>query len=170
MQEAMQSRVGERRDTHEDMLSEMGEAALEVALRDLTKDEVIQLAGEDAEWPKNPETVETIFRQVTVNVRAGSSGKPNMQQEREQWGQLLPQIEKTMKQVRAARRDGQLRHRRRGARAAARDAAPLRRDLDLDAIIPPTEKDKDGKPVAHQQALRSATEKMGQKQPQGAGA
>jgi hypothetical protein len=59
MQEAMQSRVGERRDTHEDLLSEMGEAALEIALRDLTKDEVKQIAGADAEWPENPEGVET---------------------------------------------------------------------------------------------------------------
>jgi hypothetical protein len=54
MQEAMQSRVAERRDTHEDLLSDMGEAALEVALRDLTKDEVKQIAGADAEWPEEP--------------------------------------------------------------------------------------------------------------------
>jgi hypothetical protein len=30
-----------------------------VALRDLTKDEVKQIAGADAEWPENPESVET---------------------------------------------------------------------------------------------------------------
>jgi hypothetical protein len=47
---------------------------------------VKQLAGEDCEWPDAPETVEQVFRQVVVRVRAGSTGKPNQAKEREQWG------------------------------------------------------------------------------------
>ncbi len=152
MQEAMQSRVGERRDTHEDLLSDMAEAALEVALRDLSKAEVQQLAGADAEWPDAPESVETIFRQVAVKVRAGSSGKPNMQKEREQWGQLLPVISDSMKQVAELRAAGNY--------DMAEAVLTLLREtlrrydeyLDLDAIIPPTEKDEKGMPVAQQQA------------------
>ena len=152
MAEAMQSRVGERRDTHEDMLSEMGEASLEVALRDLTKAEAQQLAGSDAQWPENPESVETIFRMVTVKVRAGSSGKPNQQKEREQWGQLLPVVEKTMTAVAELRMQGNF--------DMAEAALELLREtlrrfdeyLDLDSIIPPIERDEEGKPVAQQQA------------------
>ena len=152
MAEAMQSRVGERRDTHEDLLSEMGEAALEICLQVLTKDEVRQLAGEDAEWPETPQGAEEVFRMVSVRVRAGSSGKPNMQREREQWGQLLPEIQKTMQTVAELRAQGNY---------DMADAAitllreTLRRydeTLDLDAIIPPIEKDDNGQPVAQQQA------------------
>jgi hypothetical protein len=152
MQEAMQSRVGERRDTHEDLLSEMGEASLEVALRDLSKAEVQQIAGQDAQWPENPESVETIFRMVSVKVRAGSSGRPNQQREREQWGQLMPVIEKTMTAVAELRAQGNY--------DMAEAALELLREtlrrydeyLDLDAIIPPIEKDEQGRPVAQQQA------------------
>jgi len=152
MQEAMQSRVGERRDTHEDLLSEMGEASLEIALRDLTKGEVEQLAGADAQWPENPESVEVIFRMVSVKVRAGSSGKPNQQREREQWSQLMPVIEKTMTSVAELRANGNF--------DMAEAALELLREtlrrfdeyLDLDSIIPPIERDEEGKPVAQQQA------------------
>ena len=152
MQEAMQSRVGERRDTHEDMLSEMGEACLEIALRDLTVDEVRQLAGADAEWPQTPQGAEEVFRMVSVKVRAGSSGKPNMQKEREQWGQLMPVISDAMKQVAELRSTGNY--------DAAEAVLELLREtlrrydehLDLDAIIPPLEKDENGNPIAQQQA------------------
>lgn len=152
MQEAMQSRVGERRDTHEDLLSEMGEASLEVALRDLTKDEVKQIAGEDAEWPENPETVEVIFRMVSVKVRAGSSGKPNQQKEREQWGQLLPEIQKTMQTVAELRMQGNYDMAEATLSLLRETLRRFDEHLDLDAIIPPVEKDENGKPVAQQQA------------------
>jgi hypothetical protein len=152
MQEAMQSRVGERRDTHEDLLSEMGEAALEIALRDLTKAEVQQLAGEDAEWPESPETVETIFRMVSVKVRAGSSGRPNMQREREQWTQLMPVIKDTMQQVAELRAMGNYDQAEALIELLRETIRRFDENLDLDAIIPPTEKDETGRPIAHQQA------------------
>jgi hypothetical protein len=126
MQEALQNRVAERRDTNEDLMSEMASAALEIMLQDLTKAEMQQIAGQDAEWPEAPQTVEQVFRQVVVRVRAGSTGKPNQAKEREQWGQLLPQIAEAMKQVSELRASGNLRDGRCGRVAAARDAAPLR--------------------------------------------
>jgi hypothetical protein len=171
MNEAMQSRMGERRDTHEDLLSEMGEAGLEIALRELSLEEVKQIAGADAEWPDTPQGAEEVFRMVSVKVRAGSSGKPNQNREREQWGQLMPIVSDTMKQVAELRAAGNF---------DAADAViellreTLRRyeeHLDLEAIIPPIEKDKDGKPVAQQQAaveLLQCKQALAQAQEQGA--
>lgn len=141
MQEAMQSRVGERRDVHEDLLSEMGEAALEVALRDLSKDEVRQVAGDEAEWPENPETVETIFRMVSVKVRAGSSGRPNMQREREQWSQLLPIIKETMTGVMELRAAGNLDMAEAALELLRETLRRFDEHLDLDAIIPPMDEE-----------------------------
>jgi hypothetical protein len=148
MQQAMSTRTAERRDTHEDMLSEMGSAALQIALRDLTRDEAIQIAGSDAEWPNEPATVEEIFGMVTVNVRAGSSGKPNVTQEREQWGQLLPQIEKTMQGVREARAMGSFDTADAMIELLRETLRRFDETLDIDSLIPPAERDKDGKPVA----------------------
>lgn len=152
MAEAMQSRVSERRDTHEDLLSEMGEAALEICLRDLSKEEVQQIAGSDAEWPETPQGADETFKQVAVRVRAGSSGRPNMQREREQWGALLPQIKEAMQSVAELRASGNY-----DAAEAVLELLKetLRRydeHLDLDSLIPPMEKGEDGKPVAQAQA------------------
>ncbi|TAK84310.1 MAG: hypothetical protein EPO20_14570 [Betaproteobacteria bacterium] len=152
MQEAMQSRVGERRDTHEDLLSEMGESSLEIALRDLSLHEVRQIAGAEAEWPQNPETVETIFRMVTVKVRAGSSGRPNQQREREQWGQLLPVIKDTMQQVAELRAQGNYDMAEALVELLRETLRRYDEHLDLDSIIPPIERDENGQPVAQQQA------------------
>lgn len=150
--EAMQSRMSERRDTNEDMLSEMAEACLEVALRDLTLDEVKQIAGPEAEWPETPDSVDVIFRQVKVKVRAGSSGKPNQQKEREQWGQLLPVIKETMVGVAELRAAGNYDMAEAQIELVRETLRRYDENLDLDAIIPPTEKDENGKPLAHQQA------------------
>jgi len=152
MNEAMQSRMGERRDTHEDLLSEMGEASLEIFLRDLSKEEVVQIAGADSEWPETPRGAEEAFNLVSVKVRAGSSGKPNIIREREQWGQLLPIISDTMKQVVELRAAGNYDA---GEAVLELLRETLRRYdeyLDLDSIIPPTQKDANGQPVANQQA------------------
>lgn len=152
MQEAMQSRVGERRDVNEDLMTEMGEAALEVTLRDLTLDEVKEIAGKDAQWPENPESVERIFRMVSVKVRAGSSGRPNMQKEREQWGALMPIISDAMKQVAELRAAGNYDTAEAVLELLRETLRRYDEHLDLDAIIPPTEKDDQGQPVAQQQA------------------
>jgi hypothetical protein len=152
MQEAMQSRVAERRDTHEDLLSDMGEAALEVALRDLTKDEVKQIAGADAEWPEEPGQRRHHLPEVKVKVRAGSSGRPNMQREREQWTQLLPMIKETMQGVAELRMAGNFDQAEALLELLRETLRRFDEHLDIDSIIPPTEKDENGQPVAHAQA------------------
>ncbi len=152
MAEAMQSRVGERRDTHEDLLSDMGEGALEVSLQELGLEEVKQIAGAEAEWPTTPQGAEEVFRMVSVKVRAGSSGRPNQQKEREQWGQLLPVVEKTMTAVSELRAQGNYDMAEAALELLRETLRRYDEHLDLDAIIPPMEKDANGKPVAQQQA------------------
>jgi hypothetical protein len=152
MQEALQNRVAERRDTNEDLMSEMASAALEIMLQDLTKAEMQQIAGQDAEWPEAPQTVEQVFRQVVVRVRAGSTGKPNQAKEREQWGQLLPQIAEAMKQVSELRASGNFEMADAVVSLLRETLRRFDEHLDLDAIIPPVQKDENGKPVAQQQA------------------
>jgi hypothetical protein len=116
------------------------------------------------EWPENPETVETIFRQVSVKVRAGSSGKPNMQKEREQWGQLLPVISDAMKQVAELRAAGNYDMAEAVLELLRETLRRYDEHLDLDAIIPPTEKDENGKPVAHAAGRAGAQEELQCKQ------
>jgi hypothetical protein len=152
MQDALNSRMDERRDANEDLMSEMACSALEICLQDLTKAEVQQIAGQDAEWPEAKLSVEQVFRQVVVRVRAGSTGKPNQAREREQWTQLLPQIGEAMKQVSELRAAGNFQMADAVVELLRETLRRFDEHLDLDAIIPPVERDKDGKPVAQQQA------------------
>jgi hypothetical protein len=152
MQEAMSTRTAERRDTNEDLMSDMATAALEIALGDLSKAEVQEIAGEDCEWPDAPESVEDIYRQVVVRVRAGSTGKPNQAQERDSWGKLLPQINETMQKVGELRQQGMYDQADALIELLKETLRRFDEHLDLDAIIPPVKKDEKGQPIAQAQA------------------
>lgn len=154
MNQALGLRVEERRDTNEDMIGDMAEAALEIMLRDLTPEEVKQIAGDDAEWPQM--STEEIFTLVDVSVKAGSSGKPNAQKDREQWTNLLPVITDTMKQVMELRAAGNF--------DMADSAITLLREtlrrfeerMDVDSLIPPVQVGEDGKPLQQAQQAQAA--------------
>ncbi len=105
LNQGLRSRSGERQDTMEDLLTELGIYALQILLRKLSLQEVQQIAGEDAVWPDL--TAEQVFDQITLEVRGGSTGKPNELQEQDRWTKLLPVIEKTIEQVSKLRETGQ---------------------------------------------------------------
>lgn len=154
MQQSLGLRVDERRDTNEDLIGDMAEAALEIVLRALTEDEVRQIAGSEAVWPRL--SVAQIFQLVQVQVRAGSSGKPNAAKDREQWTQLLPVISNAMQQVGDLRAAGNF--------DAAESVLGLLREtlrrfeerLDVDSLVPPVDRGEDGQPVAVSQQLMQA--------------
>ncbi len=101
----LQSRVAERQDVVEDWIGDMATYAAELCLQELTPPQVKRIAGESAVWPQLSR--EQIFDLVHIQIRAGSTGKPNRNQEREQWAQMLPQIQQAMSQVIEARQAGQ---------------------------------------------------------------
>ena len=105
LNQGLRSRSGERQDAMEDLLTELGVYALQVLLRKLSPQEVKAIAGEDAVWPEL--TAEEVFEKVTLEVRGGSTGKPNELQEQDRWTKLMPVIEKTMEQVSKLREAGQ---------------------------------------------------------------
>jgi len=104
LSQGLRGRSAERTDTIEDVLTEIGTYVLEMALRKLSMEEAQQIAGPDAQWPEMQP--EAIFRQVTLSVRGGSTGKPDRLQEQDRWTKLLPVIEKAMGQVSQLRASG----------------------------------------------------------------
>ena len=103
--QGLRGRSAERTDIIEDMLSEAGAYALEVCLRKLSPEEVQQIAGPEAVWPSLSRP-EEVFEQVSLQVRGGSTGKPDRLQEQDRWTKLLPVIEKAMAQVAQLRQMG----------------------------------------------------------------
>lgn len=106
MQQGLVSRTAERQDTIEDMIEEMAAYAIEVLVGELEIPEVTRLAGTEAVWPLNKD-VDSIFNQLNLEIRAGSTGKPNKNAERDSWVQLLPQLQAAMEKVMALRQAGQ---------------------------------------------------------------
>lgn len=90
-QKGFNSRTDDKRDAIEDMLSEMAEYTAELAMANLSVEEVQEMAGADALWVNitKPEQLKSIMR---VNIKAGSTGRPNTTLERQNWAILLPQL------------------------------------------------------------------------------
>lgn len=97
-QSGMQARTGAQRDTLEDVLSELALFTAEIAMASLTHEDVVTMIGPDAMWPEATGP-EDLARLVNVDIRAGSSGKPNTTAEREAWASLLPMLQQGIQRI-----------------------------------------------------------------------
>lgn len=95
--QGLRGRSAERQDTVEDLLAEVGEYALQIMLRKMSQEEVRRIAGPEAFWPQL--NTDDIFEAVSVEVRAGSTGKPDRLQEQDRWTKLQPVIKETVMTV-----------------------------------------------------------------------
>lgn len=97
LREGLQSRTAERQDAIEDWIQAMAQYAAEIVLQELTEPQVKRIAGPQAVWPQMPR--DEIFDLVDIEIRAGSTGRPNRLAEREQWVKLMPMIQDGMIRV-----------------------------------------------------------------------
>ena len=140
--QGMRGRSAERTDIIEDLLSDVGKYTLEMLLRKLGRDDVKKIAGPDAVWPEL--SADQVFQLVTLQVRGGSTGKPDRLQEQDRWTKLLPVVEKAMGQVAELRQAGQ--------EEAAQAVIELVREtlrrfderLDIARFLPPPKDDEQG--------------------------
>lgn len=105
LREGLQSRTAERQDTIEDWIQDMAVYGAEILLQELTPEQVMRIAGDEAQWPQM--TRDEVFDLVSIEIRAGSTGRPNKTAEREQWAKLAPEIRDTVLQVAQLRAQGQ---------------------------------------------------------------
>lgn len=137
--QGLRGRSAERQDIIEDVLNEAGVYAVEVMLRMMSIDEVREIAGADAQWPQL--SIDQIFNLVAIEVRGGSTGKPDRLQEQDRWTKLLPVIEKAVTTVAELREKGN--------EPLAQSVIELTREtlrrfderLDIDEFLPKQSKD-----------------------------
>lgn len=96
-QAGLMSRSEYRRDVTEDLITEMATCAAQMLLQEMTVPQIQFIAGQDAVWPQMAKM--EVFALINIEVRAGSTGKPNQQKEREQWTQLHPMLAQTIQQI-----------------------------------------------------------------------
>lgn len=93
----MQSRTGEQLDTIEDWLTSIMVYCAQLLLLNKTPDQIKAAFGAEAVWPELSR--KQVFDLVTVQIRAGSTAKPNKMRERDQWLQFLPQMQEAVVRI-----------------------------------------------------------------------
>lgn len=92
------ARTGGRRDQLEMMLQDLAKYTAEVARAHMDAEDVAAIAGPDAMWPPYEGALD-LDQLVTIEIRAGSSGKPNTAAEREAWAAQLPIMQNAIMQI-----------------------------------------------------------------------
>lgn len=99
------ARTGARLDALEDVLTEMAEYATQLALLRMDRADAMRYAGPEAVWVDM--TTEEALTLFSIEIKAGSTGKPKANSDREAWGTLMPLIEKMIDRIGHARMQGQ---------------------------------------------------------------
>lgn len=134
-QTGFHARTGAMRDAVEDCLSDLAVYTAEVALTNMARADAQHIAGPDAFWPEGL-TAEELTQLVNVEIRAGSSGKPNTTAEREAWATLLPLLQQSIQMIAQLRQSSPLDLADK-VEALLRETATRAGDrLDIDRLIP----------------------------------
>jgi hypothetical protein len=157
MREGLQSRTAERQDTIEDVLQEMAQYVAEILLQKLTKQQAQRIAGPGASWPQLSK--DEIFDLVRIEIRAGSTVRPNKAKERQQWIELLPSFQKMVTTIMELRQEGHADLARSLTEMAKETLKRFDERLDLDVFIPVNADDPQ---AAQQQALQELQQKLEQ--------
>ena len=104
LRESMMSRTAERQDINEDWMQEICQFTAEILIQELTIQQVQRISGPGASWPQM--TKEEIFDMVRIDIRAGSTGKPNKEKERQQWIEFMPTFQEMALKVIEMRQAG----------------------------------------------------------------
>lgn len=64
-------------DDLDDHLTELARAMGQLMLLELSKETVVEIVGPGAVWPDMPQTREEIAKDLSLSIKAGSSGRPN---------------------------------------------------------------------------------------------
>jgi len=105
LQQGLKVSSSELQDTTEEWMRDMAQYSAELLLQEMSFEQVQRIAGEGAVWPEM--TKDIIFDMVSLEIRAGSSGKPDKMLEQEQWLKFLPELRDTLLAIDQMENDGQ---------------------------------------------------------------
>jgi hypothetical protein len=101
-QTGFETRTSFMRDDLDTVLTELAEYSAEVAHAKMDEEEVKEIAGDRAVWPKY-EGPQSLKKLLEVSVKASSSGKPRTSMERETWMQFMPIAQQQLETIGVAR-------------------------------------------------------------------
>jgi hypothetical protein len=135
-QQGFQARTGSRRDSLEDTMSHMALYTAEIARAFLDYEAVKDIAGPNALWPEY-EGPADLRRMVNVDIKAGTTGKPNTRAERESWSMVMPHLQAAIQQYAQLTGSSPLDVAESVKKLAQITAERAGERLDLDSLFPP---------------------------------
>lgn len=99
-----QGRASEAIDVVEDWLSDIAKYSAQLLLQNVEASIIAKRFGQESVWPDLKK--KELFELVNITIRAGSTAKPNKMRERDQWIQLLPEIQKSIETLTVAKQEG----------------------------------------------------------------
>lgn len=91
-QSGFASRTTSDRDAVEDLLTDFAQYTAEISIQCLTTQDAQRIAGPAAFWPHGM-SIDDIVTMVEVDIKAGTTGKPNREEDKQTWAQLMPTIQ-----------------------------------------------------------------------------
>lgn len=77
-------------DDLDDFLTELAKAFAQLCLSELSKETVIDIVGPGAVWPDTPPSREQLVKDLWLEIKAGSSGRPNSAAELQKMERAMP--------------------------------------------------------------------------------
>lgn len=97
-QQGFSTKTAFMREPEEACLQDLAVATAEILLQRLTLADAQEYAGRHAVWPEAT-SVADLASLVSVTIKAGSTGKPNLTSERNAWTQVYPLVVETIKEI-----------------------------------------------------------------------
>ena len=97
-QSGFASRTTSDRDSLEDVMNELANYTGEVALSGLTTADAQRIGGPSAFWPAKMD-INDLLTMVEISIKAGTTGKPNKEGDKQAWGVVLPVISESIVKI-----------------------------------------------------------------------
>jgi len=104
LQEGLSTRVNEKVDLLEEWLTDLAKFSSEILLQEMSPEMVLQEAGENAFWPQLDK--QTLYDRINIEIRAGSTEKPDKNVEQMRWIELMPIIMQNIDAIQMMRAQG----------------------------------------------------------------
>lgn len=105
MQQGLATRTGGQRGALESWLTEIANYTAEVLLLAMPREQALQIAGDGGQWPEL--TRAQIQSDVVIQIRAGSTGKPDKQKDIQTWQEIAEALLNMLDKYVAALATGQ---------------------------------------------------------------
>lgn len=133
--------TNERADVVEDWIQEVSQYVFEICLSEMSMPMVQRIAGEDAVWPQMGK--KDIFDMVQLEIRAGSTGKPDAAQDLDRWTKVLPEIRQTLQVVTELKANGNEELAETYVELTRETLRRFDERIDLDSLLPKTNDEDD---------------------------